>query len=111
MNEKLAVETETQPGLDVAIPQNYPLFKLSEEEVADPSLVIEDFFSFAHLPEIRQMLWEWFKTTVTGSFPKDLYRNKRQEIVLLYEHLEKLVEAAHLLNHQRLVNKYDNHDN
>jgi len=97
--------------VETFIPQAYPLFKLSDEEAQDPLQVIEDFFSFVHLPEIRQMLCNWFKSTVTGTFPRDPDRTGRKEIVLLYEHLEKLVEAAHLLNHQRLVNKYDNHDN
>jgi hypothetical protein len=79
---------------------NYPIFYLKEDEVTDPLLVIKDFFSNAHLPEVRDMLWLSLKTTVIGSFPdgEALNRKERYEIVFLYEQLIRLVEAAHLIN-------------
>src|SRR5690606_25481892 len=75
---------------------NYPTFYLSEEEVTDPLSVIKDFFSFAHLPEVREMLWLSLKTNVTGSFPQGdaLNPKERYDIVLLHEQLVKLVEAV-----------------
>jgi hypothetical protein len=57
--------------------------QLSPEETENPWLVIHDLFSYDHLPGIRDMLWQWLKATVTGSYHK---------------HLEKLVEAVHLLH-------------
>lgn len=92
--------------IETLIPQDYPTLKLTDEEIEDPYLAIEDFFLFAHLPELRLMMWEWFKTTVTGTFPRDLERRERKEIAHLYEYLEKLIEATHLLNQRRLINKY-----
>jgi hypothetical protein len=79
---------------------NYPTFYLSDEEVIDPFSVFKDFFSFAHLPEVREMLWLSLKTTVTGSFPQGEALNPRDRlyIILLYEQLQRLVEAVHLLN-------------
>jgi hypothetical protein len=74
-----------------------PLYKLSAEEIADPQLVIEELFDFAHLPEIRLILWDWLKATVTGSYPEDLSKEERNAILILYEKIEKLVEAAHVL--------------
>lgn len=82
---------------------NYPTFYLSKEEVTDPHLAIKDFFSFAHLPEVREMLWLSHKTNVTGIFPQGEALNPRDRlyILLLYEQLLKLVEAAYLINERK----------
>jgi hypothetical protein len=79
---------------------DYPILYLTKEEVTNPLWVIKDFFSFAHLPEVREMLWLSLKTNVTGSFPQGEALNPRDRlyILLLYEQLLRLVEAAHLLN-------------
>lgn len=73
------------------------VYKLSSEEIENPYLVIEKLFDFARLPEVREMLWESFKANITGSYPKKLSWSERNEIVCLYEYLEKLVEVSHLL--------------
>lgn len=88
---------------------NYPIFYLNEDELTDPLSVVQDFFSTAHLPEVRDMLWLSLKTNVTGSFPEGdaLNRRERYEIVLLYEQLIRLVEAAHLINEKRKVDDLD----
>jgi len=86
---------------------NYPLFYLTEDEIADPLLAIREFFSTAHLPEFRDMLWLSFKTNVMGSYPHGdtLTPQERCDIVVLYEQLVRLVEAAHLLNEKQLLEK------
>ena len=86
---------------------NYPVFYLNEREIADPFLVIRDLFSHGHLPEMRDMLWQLFKATITGSFPEGeaLLRKERVEMVVLFELLLRLFEAAHLLNEK---NKSEN---
>lgn len=71
---------------------------LSSKEIADPQLVIDEFFDFAHLPEVRELLWEWLKVTVTGTYHKELNTSERTTILTLYEKLSKLVEAAHILH-------------
>lgn len=71
--------------------------KLSSEEIANPQLVFEELFDFAHLPEARSMLWDWLKATVTGTYPEDLSKEERNNILFLYEKMEKLIEAAYLL--------------
>ena len=81
--------------------QNYPIHHLNEDERDHPLTVLQDFFSYAHLPEVRQWLWFFFKTTVTGNFPKNLTSKQRNDLVLLFEQLQKLVEAAHLINEAR----------
>jgi len=86
---------------------NYPIHYLNADEIANPLSVIQGFFSFAHLPEVREMLWLSFKTNVTGTFPQEeaLNPKDRYYIVLLHEQLERLVEAAHLINEKRKSNE------
>ncbi len=82
--------------------------KLSEEEVENPHKVIAELFDFAHLPHVRDLLWLWLKTTVNGSFiTEDLEHRERTSIIFLYEKIEKLVEAVHILHiqHQYSANK------
>lgn len=73
------------------------MHSLSPEEMDNPYLVIEEFFDFADVSEIRTLLWEWLKTTVTGAYPKHLSRTERATLLDLYEKMEKLVEAAYIL--------------
>ncbi|MFZ6024835.1 MAG: hypothetical protein ACOYVG_10345 [Bacteroidota bacterium] len=71
---------------------------LNKDEISNPQLVIAELFDFAHLPELKQLLWEWLKATVSGSYNKTLSKRERASILLLYEHMEKLIEANHLLH-------------
>lgn len=76
----------------------YAPLPLSETGIADPQLVIDDLFDFAHLPDIRELMWEWLKATVTGTYHKELSSSERSAILSLYEHLTRLVEAAHIIH-------------
>lgn len=79
--------------------------KLSAEEINDPHLVIRQFFDFASLPNCREYLWEWLKATVSGTFNTELVeKDQRCDIVCFYEHIEKLVEAAHLISLRQTSN-------
>ena len=71
---------------------------LSKEEAADPMQVVHDFFSYGHIPEIREQLWELLKTTVTGNYSKILTRQERSDMVYFYERLQKVIEAIHILH-------------
>jgi hypothetical protein len=71
---------------------------LTNEEIADPLKVIHEVFDYAHLPDLRNNLWEWLKTTVSGNFNKSsLHFRDRESLLALYERMQKLLEAAHLL--------------
>jgi hypothetical protein len=63
--------------------------------------VIDELFDFADLHDVRALLWSWLKTTVTGTYHKDLSATERSAIITLYEKLEKLVEAAHVMHESR----------
>ena len=79
--------------------------KLTPKEIANPHQVIYDLFDFAHLPRIRELLWEFFKTTVIGNYTHDLHRRERELLVTIYEKIEKLVEAAHIINEKQKESK------
>lgn len=83
------------------LPRKQVLYKLTEKEIADPNLVIDELFDFIHLPAAREMLWEWLKCTVTGSYHKTLTSSERAGILCLYEKMEKLIEAAHVLHEKK----------
>jgi predicted AAA+ superfamily ATPase len=70
--------------------------KLSIEEIEQPERVIEEFFQFAHLPQVRWYMWELMKTLVTGGFP-EIEARERTSLVCFYEQLEKLIEGVHVL--------------
>jgi HEPN domain-containing protein len=72
--------------------------KLNTDEKTNPFLVLHQLFDFANVAGIKDLLWQWLKITVTGGYTKKYTSyNEREHIVLLYEHLEKLLEASHLI--------------
>ncbi|SJZ68185.1 HEPN domain-containing protein [Chitinophaga eiseniae] len=73
-------------------------YKLTEPEIENPFLVLEDFFEHDYLYGNRDSLWELLKSTVTGSYPKDLNRKERSNIIYFYELLERLIEACYLIH-------------
>jgi hypothetical protein len=71
--------------------------KLTPEEIEQPGKVLEDFFQYAHLPQLRSFLWEAMKTMVTGNFAQ-LKCRERMNLIYFYEQVEKLVEVAHVMH-------------
>lgn len=71
--------------------------KLSPEEVEHPEKVIEAFFQYAQLPEVRWLMWEGMKTLVTGNFVR-LRTRDRSNLIYFYEQVEKLIEGVHVLH-------------
>lgn len=78
---------------------------LTNEEYADPTLVLDELFDFAHLPEWRTLLWDWLKITVSGSYNTETTAVERASILCVYEKLQKLIEASHLLYIQQKTSK------
>jgi hypothetical protein len=72
---------------------------LDEQEREHPCLVFFRMFDYNHLPAIREDLWNWLVLTVTGTFNSDQYESHlREKTLLLYEHLQKVIEAAHIMH-------------
>lgn len=74
------------------------LYKLSKVELKNPELVIDELFDFADLQDVRELLWGWLKVTVTGTYHKEFSASERSAIITLYEKIEKLVEAVHVIH-------------
>lgn len=74
--------------------------KLSAEEIAHPDQVVEDFFDYANMPQVRGFLWEIFKTMVSCSYP-GLKRREKASLIYFYEQVEKLLEAIHVMHDQK----------
>jgi hypothetical protein len=75
--------------------------KLTPEEIKKPIGVINSFFDFANLPQARDLMDEWIKTTVTGSFNHELTRRERTSLYYFFGQVQRLIEACHLLHSQR----------
>lgn len=72
-------------------------YRLSVEKIQNPHLVLSELFcSFPH-SKIRELLWEWMKSTFCGNFNTYLDVEEKAMIVDLYERIEKLIDAAHIL--------------
>ena len=70
--------------------------KLTIEETENPYKVIDEFFQYATLPDVRWFLWEGTKTLVTGTFHQ-LRSRERCNLIYFYEQIEKLVEINHII--------------
>ncbi len=49
------------------------------------------FFDFANPKEWELLLWEWFKTTITGSY-NQLSKKERSNLITTFEMIHKLIQ-------------------
>lgn len=82
------------------LPSDFEPHNLSKEQKEDPYLLIGEFFDFYNLPEIRKDLWEWLQITVCGEFDT-LSGTHKSNIIFLYEFIEQVVEAVHIIHQGR----------
>lgn len=77
---------------------NTGIQKLSPHQTENPALVFYELFDYASLPMLKDHLWQWLKLTVTGGYTKKYFNyRERESILVLYEHLEKLLEASYII--------------
>jgi hypothetical protein len=82
--------------------QNYPPgellpHSLTKEEIENPYQLLADFFDFAHLPDIRGMLWDMLITTASSNFHK-LSRRDKANMMYFFARLRQMIEAIHLIH-------------
>ena len=70
---------------------------LSEDEMRDPAGVFERFFSDYRLHECRYILWAMVQTCLTTDNTHFSNPEERADLLLRYEDLQRLLEAATLL--------------
>lgn len=82
---------------------NQPIV-LTKEEVLNPLSVIEEFFNDVNLIEIRAYLYKLLEVALTK--PNDLFAEayERDTILCLCKQLEKVVEAAWVVNKKGSLN-------
>lgn len=72
--------------------------RLNEAEMRNPQLVFEEFFDLVHLPDCRKKLRDWLHAGLAE--PSISEHTCPANLFSFYEHLEKLVEAAHVIKEQ-----------
>jgi len=77
------------------------IFRLTPPERENPNLAFQDIFNYANLTDQKEMLWEWFTIAITSSNAKR--KITRENLIFCYEQMEKLVEAAHLINERAVT--------
>lgn len=74
--------------------------QFNTEAAESPYETIRELFSYSNLPGLRDILWGWLKVTVSGIHHEQTVI-QRSDLVFLYEKMEELVEAAHVINEQQ----------
>jgi hypothetical protein len=77
------------------------VLRLEEEEKRDPMVVLERFFSDYRLHECRHHLWTMVETCLTTHNTEFSEPEEREDLLLHYRDLERLLEAGTLLLQQR----------
>lgn len=90
------------PLSDFAREELYPR-GLKKEEIEDPYAVIDDFFSYSHLPDLRNSLSGLERALVVGDW-HHLTRRERADIKYFLFWLSKVIEAVHII-HKRTGKK------
>jgi len=80
--------------------ENRPM-RLNEEETKDPYSVVEDFFSFFHLQDVREVLWDWLVAALSSESGAYNTGYARSNLFFVYEKFELLIEAVHGLHRKR----------
>jgi hypothetical protein len=75
---------------------------LTPEQVKNPSIIIDELFSYFNLVEVRKDMKQILKMTVISrDFHKLLEQKERSDLVWFHGWLEKLLEAGHIIYQQR----------
>lgn len=77
------------------------LLRLTEADKQNPCFVLDDFFSFFHLQDMREILWDWLTTALSTDSGRYSTAFERSNLLFAYEKLELLVEAAYLMYKRR----------
>ncbi|MCS3800869.1 hypothetical protein [Niastella sp. OAS944] len=81
---------------------NHPIYynepiRLNEEQTKNPDLVFDEFFQCYHLNEVRQTMWQWLVTVVSGADSASKDPHERNNDMFFYEQIEMLVEGVWVL--------------
>ena len=77
--------------------RNNPL-RLTPAQTENPNLALTDFFQCYHLKDVREIMWQWVTEAVSGPNNHSNDHHERNNYLFFYEKIEKLVEAAWIIN-------------
>ncbi len=77
---------------------------LSEEEVQEPMVVLERFFTDYRLYECRYILWAMAETCITTDNAEFGEPGERADLIMRCKDLERLLEAGALLHRKHQEN-------
>lgn len=72
-------------------------YLLTEEQKKQPLTVIEDFFSYVHLHQAREILADLLHIALTSDSDEFHTGQDRSRIICFCNQVEQLIEAAYLL--------------
>jgi hypothetical protein len=76
-------------------------YLLTEEQMKEPLTVIEDFFSYAHLHQAREILADLLHTALTSDANEYHTGQERSKIICFCNQVEQLFEAAYILSSRK----------
>jgi hypothetical protein len=83
---------------------NQPL-RLTDEQLDNPLLVLDDFFQCFHLNETREILWQWLTAIISSPGSISSEPLERSNHLYFYEKIEEVIEAAFILRELKKSNQ------
>lgn len=75
--------------------------RLNKDEAPTPLQVISDFCDTYHLPETKDILWEWVTNALSKSPSIYDTGKERSNLLFFYEKMKALVEAVYMIDEQQ----------
>ncbi|MBO9200602.1 MULTISPECIES: hypothetical protein [Niastella] len=72
--------------------------RLTAAQIANPNLILADFFQSYHLQDVREIMWRWVTEVVSSPNGQANDHHERSNYLFFYEKIEALVEAAWVIN-------------
>lgn len=80
--------------------ENQPM-RLTEDEKQNLFGVVEEFYSWFHLQDMREILWQWLEAALSSDSIHYANGGARSNLFFVYEKLELLIEATYEMHRRR----------
>jgi hypothetical protein len=71
-----------------------------EQEINQAINIIHQLLDFASLRMLKEMLWNWLRIAVSSNYHRQT-PHRKEEVVMIYEKIQELLDAAVLIYRQR----------
>lgn len=79
--------------------------RLNKKQRKDPSAVIREFYTWYHLDDLRNFLWEWVEAAIGSDGEQFESARDRSNLLFFYRNLELMAEAAYMMVRDDLPEK------